>query len=268
MSTTMGLVIAIMAFLGASAITAKSIFTGAKANYKLLFSIAIVAIVFQLLTVRNILFSNEQLQFSLAAMSLLVNVLITSVLTIRSLKHANLMILLVTYLFSTLLSLGLLFVPLSSSIYLGSIVDSSTPLFIHVVLSMAAYCVLVIASLYAIQFRYIDAKLKAKTLSLNSHLPPLNVVELQQFRLMTIGLLLLTLALATGFTFLDNMWSKDYAHKTVLSVIAWSMFAILTFGHKQYGWRGNNSAIATIIAAIVLTLAYFGSRFVKEILLN
>ena len=268
MSTIMGLIIVIVAFLAASSVTARSIFTDAKVNYKLLFSIAAVAIIFQLVTVRNILFSGEQLHFSLAAMSLLVNVLITSVLTLRSLKYANLMILLVTYLFSVLLAAGLLLVPGTSSIYLGSIVSSSTPLFIHVVLSMSAYCVLVIASLYAIQFRYIDAKLKAKTLSLNSHLPPLNVVELQQFRLMTIGLLLLTLALVTGFTFLDNMWSRDYAHKTVLSVIAWGMFSVLAFGHKQYGWRGNNSAIATIIASIVLTLAYFGSRFVKEILLN
>ena len=268
MSTTIGLIIAILAFLTASAVTAKSIFTDAKANYKLLFSVAAVAIVFQLISVRNILFSGEQLHFSIAAMSLLVNVLITSVLTLRSLKYANLTILLVTYLFSGLLSVGLVLVPQDSSIYLSSIVSSSAPLFIHVILSMSAYCILVIASLYAVQFRYIDAKLKAKTLSLNSHLPPLNVVELQQFRLMTIGLLLLTLALATGFTFLDNMWSSEYAHKTVLSVIAWGMFAVLALGHKHYGWRGNNSAIATIIAAIVLTLAYFGSRFVKEILLN
>ncbi|NVK24993.1 MAG: cytochrome c biogenesis protein CcsA [Gammaproteobacteria bacterium] len=268
MSTTIGLTISFIAFLGASGLTAKSVFTDAKVNYKLLFSLASIAVVFQLISVKSILFAEGELHFPLAAMCLLVNVLITSVLTIRSLKHANLTILLVTYLFSALLCLGLLIVPSDASIYSGSIVDSSTPLFIHVVLSMAAYCVLVIASLYAVQFRYIDAKLKAKTLSLNSHLPPLNVVESQQFRLMSIGLILLTVALITGFAFLDNMWSKEYAHKTVLSVIAWGMFAVLAYGHKQYGWRGNNSAIATIIAAIVLTLAYFGSRFVKEILLN
>ena len=94
------------------------------------------------------------------------------------------------------------------------------------------------------------------------------MVETQQFRLMSVGLILLTLALATGFAFLQDMWGAEYAHKTVLSVVAWFMFAVLTFGHKKYGWRGNNSVIATILASVILTLAYFGSRFVKEILLN
>jgi ABC-type uncharacterized transport system permease subunit len=42
---------------------------------------------------------------------------------------------------------------------------------------------------------------------------------------------------------------------------------VLTVGHKKYGWRGNHSVMATIIASLLLTLAYFGSRFVKEILL-
>ena len=267
MSPYIGLVLAFLAFSLASVITAKSIFTGAKVNYKLLFSSAIFAIVSQLVSVRFILFAENELHLSLAAMCLLVNVLIVSVLTLRSLKFANLMILLVTYIFSALLSVGLIFIPTNSFAYLGNTVNSSAPLFIHIILSMAAYCVLVISSLYAIQFRYIDAKLKAKTLSLNSHLPPLNIVESQHFRLMTVGLFLLSLALFTGFMFLDNMWDKQYAHKTVLSLIAWVMFAVLTLGHKQYGWRGNNSAITTIIASIVLTLAYFGSRFVKEILL-
>ena len=268
MPSSVGLVLAFIAYFLSSAFIAKSMFTDAKSNYKLVFATAMAGIIFQLTSVSFILYSGDKLHFSLAAMSLLVNVLIVSVLTLRSLKFANLMILLVTYIFSALLSLGMLFIPGDSFAYVGSASDSSLPLFIHIILSMAAYCVLVISSLYAIQFRYIDAKLKAKTLSLNSHLPPLNVVETQQFRLMSVGLILLTLALATGFTFLQNMWGSEYAHKTVLSVIAWFMFAVLTLGHKKYGWRGNNSVIATILASVILTLAYFGSRFVKEILLN
>ena len=267
MPSSIGLVLASIAYLLSAVFIAKSIFTHAQSNYKLVFSSAMAGIIFQLTSVSFILYSGQELHFSLAAMCLLVNVLIVSVLTLRSLRYANLMILLVTYAFSALLSLGILFIPADSFAYVGAASDSSTPLFIHIILSMAAYCVLVISCLYAIQFRYIDAKLKAKTLSLNSHLPPLNVVETQQFRLMTVGLVLLTLALATGFAFLQDMFGSDYAHKTVLSVIAWFMFAVLTVGHKKYGWRGNNSVMATIIASLLLTLAYFGSRFVKEILL-
>ncbi len=268
MSVTLGLTLALIGFTLASVGTARAIFLNAKINTKALFSVAIAAIVFQLFAVRTILFADNELHLSLAATCLLINALIASVLTVRSFKSVNLMILLVTYGFSALLSLAIIFVPHDSLAYMGVSINSSIPLFIHIVLSVSAYCVLVISSLYALQHRYIDTKLKSKTLSLNSHLPPLNIVESQQFRLMAIGLFLLSAALLTGLFFLDNMWTKQYAHKTYLSIIAWAAFVVLTIGHKVYGWRGSNSAIATIIASLILTLAYFGSRFVREILLN
>lgn len=268
MSANIGLVLAGIFYLVAAAFTAQALFKGKTLNQNALLSGAVIAIVCQLLTVQTVMFAADGIHLSFIAMSLLINVLIVAVLTIRSMKHVNLMILLVTYIFSALLSLGLLLVPHDSFAYIGTAIHTSVSLFTHIVLSLSAYCVLVIASLYAVQFRYIDAKLKAKTLSLHSHLPPLNVVETQHFRLLTVGLVLLSLALLTGFTFLDNMWSKEFAHKTVLSLAAWVIFAILAVGHKRYGWRGTNSAIATIVASILLTLAYFGSRFVREILLN
>ena len=268
MSSAIGLVVAFLAYVLSSYFISRAIFSGEKANYKAVFSTAMAAIVAQLVTVSGILFADKQLHLSLAAMSLLVNVLIVSVFTIRSMKHANLMILLVTYVLSALLSAGFLLFPSSSLSYSAAVNSSSVALFVHIVLSMAAYCVLVISSLYAIQFRYIDAKLKSKTLSLNSHLPPLNVVEGQHFRLLSVGLVLLTLALVAGFAFLPDMFAKEYAHKTGLSMLAWLMFTVLAFGHKAYGWRGNKSVIVTVCASLVLTLAYFGSRFVREFLLN
>ncbi|GHB64675.1 inner membrane protein YpjD [Psychrosphaera saromensis] len=268
MSVMLGLNLAFIGFTLASFITARTIFLNAKFNSKVLFSVAIAAIIFQLFAVRSILFVGTELHLSLAAMCVLINALIAAVLTIRSFTSTNLMILFVTYCFSALLSLAVIFIPHDSLAYMGVSIDSSTPLIIHIVLSVSAYCVLVISSLYAVQFRYIDAKLKSKTLSLNSHLPSLNIVEAQQFRLMFIGLLLLTAALVTGLLFLDNMWAKQYAHKTILSIIAWAAFATLAIGHKLYGWRGRNSAIGTILASVILTLAYFGSRFVREILLT
>ena len=141
MSISIGLVIAFLAFLTISGITAKSIFKGSAVNYKLMLSVAAVAIVAQLMTVRGLLFLDgaSQVQFSLAAMSLLVNVLICTVLTLRSVKHANLMLLLVTYLFSGLLSLGLLLVPANSSVFLGSETHSSLFLFIHIILSFIVF---------------------------------------------------------------------------------------------------------------------------------
>ena len=263
-----GLILACVGFTTASVLCAKAIFNKSSLNAKALFSIALSGIVLQLATAKEVLVLSGEPHLSLAFMCILISAAINIVLTIRSFKQINTLMLLVSYGFSALLSLALFFVPLSSFAFIGGSLNSSLPMAVHILLSIAAYCVLIIASLYAIQFRYIDAKLKAKTLSLHSHLPPLNLVEAQQFRLMAIGLILLSLALLTGFTFLDNMFSKQYAHKTILSILAWAIFLVLAVGHKVYGWRGHKSAVGTIFAAFVLTLAYFGSRFVREFLLH
>ncbi len=268
MSIHFGLMLAFAGFTFAALLCGRTVFYKSNLESKQLYVIAALAIIAQILSGRESLFLSGDAQLSLASMCLLISAIINALIVIRSLKQTNTMMMLVSFAFSALLSLVLWFVPLDSFAYVGGSLNSSVPMFIHILLSISAYCVLVIASLYAIQFRYIDTKLKAKSLSLHSHLPPLNSVEAQQFRLMAVGLSLLTLALITGFAFLDNMLSKQYAHKTILSLIAWGMFAVLTVGHKLYGWRGNKSAIATIMGAFILTLAYFGSRFVREILLN
>lgn len=264
----LGLITCFIGFLTSSVLCAKSIYSKTSDNSKLILVLSVVTTAVQLIIARQALYIDNELHLSLASMSLLVAGLINLSIVARSIKQLNPMMIIVTNGFSALLSILLLITPLNSALYTGGLTASSAAMIIHIALSVSAYCILVIASLYALQFHYIDSKLKAKTLALNSFLPPLNVVERQHFNLMTLGLLLLTAALLTGFMFLDTMWSKDYAHKTVLSLVAWGIFLVLTIGHKIYGWRGTNSAIGTVIAAIILSLAYFGSRFVKEILLN
>lgn len=263
-----GLIICFIGFLSSSILCAKSIYSKAQNNIKIILLCAVLATALELILARQALYLNGQLHLSLASMSLLVSGLINTVIIWRSIKQFNPMMILVTAGFGALLSLLLLLTPEQSALYTSGLKSSSIPMVVHIVLSVAAYCVLVIASLYALQFHYIDSKLKAKTLSLNSYLPPLSVVENQHFKLMSLGVSLLTVALVTGFAFLDSMWSENYAHKTVLSLIAWIIFASLTVGHKIYGWRGHKSAVATIIGAIILSLGYFGSRFVREIILS
>lgn len=268
MAIELGLIISAVGFFVATMLCGMSVYRKVTLNTKLLFSVAIAAIVMQLFSARQSLYLQQDLQLSLVVVSLLISGAINIAITVRAMQQTNTMLLMVCYAFSGLLSLSLALIPTSSHAYLSASINTTPAMFIHIMLSMAAYCILIIASLYALQFRYINAKLKAKTLSLHSHLPSLNSVEAQQFRLMAIGLTLLTMALATGFAFLDGHWSKQYAHKTALSILAWVFFAVLTLGHKIYGWRGNKSAIGTIFAAFILTLAYFGSRFVREILLS
>ncbi len=64
------------------------------------------------------------------------------------------------------------------------------------------------------------------------------------------------------------MFSEGKAHKAILSLIAWIVFIALLWGHYQQGWRGKKITWFAVSGATLLTLAYFGSRFVREIILS
>jgi ABC-type uncharacterized transport system permease subunit len=61
-------------------------------------------------------------------------------------------------------------------------------------------------------------------------------------------------------------WRWD--HKTVLSFVAWALFALLLAGRHWRGWRGQQATRWLYAGVLVLLLAYVGSRFVMEVLLQ
>ena len=77
---------------------------------------------------------------------------------------------------------------------------------------------------------------------------------------------MLSLSLFSGFMYLDNLFAQHVAHKTILSIMAWLVFAILLYGHWQYGWRGKTAIRWTLAGFFMLMLAFFGSKFVLEYL--
>ena len=93
-------------------------------------------------------------------------------------------------------------------------------------------------------------------------------MEVFLFRLLFLGLLLLTLALATGFIFLDDIFAQHLVHKTILSIVAWVLFAALLCGRYFLGWRGQKAVKWTYGGYFALMLAYFGSKFVLQLVLN
>jgi ABC-type uncharacterized transport system permease subunit len=82
------------------------------------------------------------------------------------------------------------------------------------------------------------------------------------------GFVLLTLALISGFAFLDDMFAQHLVHKTVLSTLAWLIFGGLLIGRFRYGWRGRTAITWTLSGFGVLILAYFGSKAVLELILQ
>lgn len=146
--------------------------------------------------------------------------------------------------------------------------DGHPEILAHIVLSLMAYSALMIAALYAIQLWLIQNKLKNKKTMMSPGMPPLMTVEKQLYHLVTIGVMLLTLSLATGFIFLEDMFEDGKGHKAILSILAWVVYSIMLWQHYTIGCRIRTAVIYTLSGAALLSLAYFGARIVTELILR
>ena len=54
----------------------------------------------------------------------------------------------------------------------------------------------------------------------------------------------------------------------MFSVLSWITFAALLFGRYQFGWRGRRAVRVVYTGSALLLLAYAGSRFVLEVILD
>ncbi len=139
----------------------------------------------------------------------------------------------------------------------------------HIVLSILAYSLLSIAAVQSILLFIQDARLRQHhPAGFIRSLPPLETMEGLLFKIIALGFLMLSLSLLSGLIYLEDMFAQHLVHKTILSIIAWGLFAILLFGRWRFGWRGQIAIRWTITAFVVLMLAYFGSKFVIELILQ
>lgn len=153
----------------------------------------------------------------------------------------------------------------------AQILDSEhpAPLALHIVLSLGAYSLLAVAALQALLMSWQDMRLRHHHPGgLVRALPALQTMEKLLFRLVTAGFVLLSLALASGFVFLDGLFQPQLLQKTVLSIIAWVVFGVLLWGRYRAGWRGQTAVRWSLAGFVLLLLAYLGSKFVMEILLG
>ncbi|MNH47356.1 Cytochrome C assembly protein [compost metagenome] len=51
-------------------------------------------------------------------------------------------------------------------------------------------------------------------------------------------------------------------------MLSWLTFATLLIGRARFGWRGRHAVHMLYAGALLLLLAYAGSRFVMEVLLE
>ncbi|WP_438970141.1 cytochrome C assembly family protein [Methylophaga sp.] len=139
----------------------------------------------------------------------------------------------------------------------------------HVLLSLAAYSLFMLAAIQAVILAIQEKHLRQRHAGgLMRKLPPLQTMEAGLFQLIITGFILLTLGLLTGLMFIDNLFDQHLVHKTILSFISWYVFAALLWGRFRYGWRGRTAIKWTLVGFSFLLLAFMGSKFVLEYILN
>ena len=140
---------------------------------------------------------------------------------------------------------------------------------LHIVLAILATSIITIGAVQAVFMAYENQQLKQKHgFRLIQHMPPLQTMESLLFEIVWVGIFLLSGVIVTGILFTDDFLGQHLSHKTVLSITSWFVFAVLLWGRHRAGWRGTTAIRWTLAGFVFLILAYFGSKFVLELILN
>ncbi len=143
------------------------------------------------------------------------------------------------------------------------------PLRVHAVSSLVAYSLLAVGAIVAVCALLQDRQLRtAKTDGWIQLLPPLAETERLVYAVAIGGFVALSVSIATGIIFVSDLFAQHLVHKTVLSIIAFFFFGTLLVGRAIAGWRGQAALRLYLAGFGILVLAYFGSRFVLETLLE
>lgn len=137
---------------------------------------------------------------------------------------------------------------------------------LHWLLGVGAYGLLGAAVLHGLLLDAAERRLRLRQAGgLGAFGMPLLQVERLTFRFVHAGFAVLSAAIVLGM-FTAERWRWD--HKTVLSLMGWAIFAALLAGRHWRGWRGQQATRWVYAGTLVLLLAYVGSRFVLEVLLE
>ena len=149
-------------------------------------------------------------------------------------------------------------------------IQNSLSLDIHIILSLSAYAVLLMATIQALILRLQDKELKNKQKRRVwvSILPSYQAMETLLFDMLMTGFVLLSCALLFGFFTIDDFFAQHLAHKTAFSIISWFVYGALLIGRYRFGWRGQKAVRFTLLGFALLAIGFIGSKFVLEMILS
>ena len=250
-------------YLVSSAVQATAL-TGSRTDHnKLVMGTGVAAVLLHTLAVYIVLHPGDGIQLGFFPVSSLIAWLIAGLVLISSLTKP-------------LKNLFVALFPLAAiTVVLAALAPQTAPpkpyspgIIVHILSSILAYSVFTIAAVQAVLISLQDKQLRQHhTKGIVAALPPLMMMEKLMFEMLWTGEALLTVSLITGMLFLDDIFAQHLVHKTLLSIVAWIVYAIMLWGRQQRGWRGIAAIRWTLGGFSALMLAYFGSKFALELMI-
>jgi cytochrome c-type biogenesis protein CcsB len=131
--------------------------------------------------------------------------------------------------------------------------------FVHVPPVLLAYVALAfsfaIAALYLGETRLLRSRRLAAVLGV---LPPLDQLENAMYRTAAFGFLLLTVGLATGALWAQDVWGRywNWEPKQTASLVTWLIFATYLHYRVVRGARGRNGAWLIVVGFVCIVLTF------------
>lgn len=114
-----------------------------------------------------------------------------------------------------------------------------------------------IGLMYLIQEHFVKKKHLG---NLFHRLPDLQTLDDINYKLITIGFPLLTLAIITGALWAESAWGSYWRWdpKEVWSIITWFIYAMVLHVRLRVGWKGKKAAFLSIAGFCIVLFTFFG----------
>lgn len=168
-------------------------------------------------------------------------------------------------------AVGVLIAPLGlafmvSAQHVGSIQHEEVPsslLAVHITANLLGLGLFLLAGAAGAFYLVQERRLKNKRLRLGAgKLPPLDSLDLAEYRLLLGGFLLLTLGIVTGVTFhVPDTTTAQFA-RAMIAYATWGLVAAVLTLRVLAGWRGRRAAYGTLagVAGVVAVIVLYVVR--------
>ena len=132
---------------------------------------------------------------------------------------------------------------------------------IHTFLAFLGDAAFAMASGIGLMYLIQEHHLKSKHLGgLFQRLPNLQILDEVNYKLITLGFPLLTLAIITGALWAESAWGSYWRWdpKEVWSLVTWFIYALVLHVRLTAGWRGRKAAILSIVGFVSVIFTFFG----------